>query len=99
METDVKATKPLTSTGALLDANDNAIGRTRIKAVYALLGASAGSVALTDGSGGRYLLTANTPPDAQAGWVHIDIPGQGILAEIGLYATLTNVTSAVVFYG
>jgi len=99
MQTDVKATKPLTSTGAFVDANDNAVGRARIKAVYVHLGATAGSVAFVDGVGGVYLLTINTPTDAQAGWVHIDIPGQGILAKIGLYAALTNVTSAVVFYG
>jgi len=99
MQTDVKATKPLTSTGAFVDANDNAVGRTRIKAVYIHLAAAAGSVALIDGVGGEYLLTVNTPTDAQAGWVHIDLPGQGIIAEIGLYATLTNVTSVVVFYG
>jgi len=99
MQTDVKATKPLTATGAFADANDNAVGRTRIKAVYVHLGAAAGSVALIDGVGGKYLLTVNTPTDTQAGWVHIDLPGQGIIAEIGLYATLTNVTSVVVVYG
>jgi len=35
--------------------------------VYIHLAAAAGSVALIDGVGKKYLLTVNTPTDAQAG--------------------------------
>lgn len=99
MQTDVKATKPLASTGAFKDQGDNNVGRSRIKGIYAVCGAGAGSVVITDGSGGSTLFSFNTPTAANAGSVYILIPDQGILAENGLYGTVTNTASTVIFYG
>ena len=100
MQTDVKATKPLTSTGAFkTQANDDIAFRTRLKGLYCTNGVSAGSVVITDGNGGATLLTVNTPAAANADGVYFLIPDQGILAENGLYGTVTNTASIVLFYG
>jgi hypothetical protein len=98
MQTDVKASKPLTSTGSFLDQAGNAIPRTRIKSIYAIPGASAGSVVITDGSGGPTLVTVNTPTATNAGAVYILVPSEGLLAQTGLYGTVTNAASVTVFY-
>lgn len=100
MQTDVKSTKPLTSTGVFkTQADDNMAFRTRIKGVYAVCGTSAGSIVITDGQSGATLLTLNTPAVADAGSVYFLVPDQGILAENGLYGTVTNTASTVIFYG
>ena len=100
MQTDVKTTKPLTATGFFkTQADVNMSFRTRIKGIYYTNGASAGSVVVTDGQGGNTLLTLNTPAAANADAVYILIPDQGILAENGLYATVVNTASTVIFYG
>jgi hypothetical protein len=100
MQTDVKSTKPLAATGVFKTQSDaNMAFRTRIKAIYAVCGASPGSVVITNGDGGSTLLTLNTPTVANAGSVYFLVPDQGILAENGLYATVTNTASTVIFYG
>jgi hypothetical protein len=100
MQTDVKSTKPLAATGVFKTQSDaDCTFRTRIKGVYAVCGASTGSVVITDGNGGNTLLTVNTPTVANAGSVYFLVPDQGILAENGLYATVTNTASTVIFYG
>jgi hypothetical protein len=100
MQTDVKATAPLTATGAFTTTSaQNVTFRTRIKAIYAVCGASAGSVVFTSGSGGETLFTMNAPAVANCGYVYIILPGEGILAQDGLYGTVTYVASTVVYYG
>tara|TARA_R110000868_G_scaffold344666_1_gene605750 strand:- start:1176 stop:1475 length:300 start_codon:yes stop_codon:yes gene_type:complete len=99
MQYDVKATIPLAATGSFLDQGNSAVARTRIKGVYAVCGASAGSVVITNGNGGATLLTLNTPTAANEGSVYMILPGEGILAESGLYGTVTNTSSIVIFYG
>lgn len=100
MQTDVKSTKPLASTGVFkTQADANMSFRTRIKGIYAVCGASAGSVVITDGQSGATLLTLNTPSVADAGSIYMLVPDQGILAENGVYGTVTNTASTVIFYG
>ena len=99
MQTDVKATAPLTATGSFLDQGTNALARVRIKGIYAVCGASAGSVVIANGNGGSTLLTLNTPTAANAGSIYMALPGEGILAESAVYGTVTNTTSTVLFYG
>jgi len=100
MQTDVKSTQPLTSTGVFkTQSNADCAFRTRIKGIYAVCGTSAGSVVITDGQSGNTLLTLNTPAVADAGSIYMLVPDQGILAENGLYGTVTNTASTVIFYG
>lgn len=100
MQTDVKSTKPLTSTGVFKTQSDaDCTFRTRVKGIYIVCGASAGSVAITDGSGGNTLIILNTPTVADAGSLYMLVPDQGILAENGLYATVTNAASVTLLYG
>lgn len=93
---DVKA-KTMTSTGA------TGIGqpRARIKAVYFVPGASAGSVSFKDGgSGGTDLLNFATPANTTGtGCMYALVPGDGVRFEADPYLTLTNVTSVTFFYG
>jgi hypothetical protein len=99
-QTDVFATKPLGAGAASFkDQANNDLGRVRIKSLHIECGASAGSVVITDGSGGSTLLTINTPSVANGGAYDVVIPDQGILAKTGLYGTITNTASVVVFYG
>ncbi len=100
MQTDVKATKPLTATGVFKTQTDADMAfRTRIKGIYYTNGATAGSVVITDGQSGSTLLTLNTPAAANADAVYVLVPDQGILAENGLYGTVTNTASITIFYG
>lgn len=100
MQTDVKATKALAATGPFQTQTDvNITFRSRIKGIYAVCGASAGSVVIASGQGGDTLLTLNTPTAANAGSIYMIVPGEGILAENGLYGTVTNTTSITLFYG
>lgn len=99
MQYDVKATKPLTETGNFLDQNNNAIGRSRIKSIYAVNGASAGSVVIRNGATGAILLTLNTAASATAGFTVWPLPGEGILADDALHGTVTDVESIVLIYG
>ena len=99
MQYDVLASQPLTTTGNFLDQNGNAIGRARIKTIYAVNGDDAGSVVIRNGSSGKILMTVNTAANTTAGYTIIPIPGEGILADNALHGTVTNTTSLVVIYG
>jgi hypothetical protein len=101
MQTDVKVTKPLTATGVFKTQSDaNCTFRTRVKGIYVKNGATAGTVVVRDGSsGGDILFTLNTSAAADTGDFYIPVPDQGILAENGLYGTLTDVAAITIFYG
>ncbi len=99
--TDVLLTQPLTGTGQFTtQGSENITFRTRVKGVHIICGASAGSLVIRDGgASGSVLATINTPTAANAGYVFMFFPAQGVLAQSGLHGTLTNVTSATLFYG
>ena len=100
MQYDVFATQPLTATGNFLNQNGLAVPRARIKSIYAVNGASAGSVVIRDGSStGPILITFNTPANTTTGNSMFLIPGEGILASTGLHGTVTNTTSITLIYG
>jgi hypothetical protein len=100
MQTDVLATKPLTSTGDFKDQNDNSIQRARIKTIYAVNGGSAGSVVIRQGgASGKILMTVNTAANNTAGYTIIPLPGEGILCESNLHGTVTTTTSMTLIYG
>jgi hypothetical protein len=100
MQTDVLATKPLTSTGDFKDQNDNSVQRARIKTIYAVNGGSAGSVVIRQGgASGKILMTVNTAANTTAGYTIIPLPGEGILCESNLHGTVTTTTSMTLIYG
>jgi glyoxylase-like metal-dependent hydrolase (beta-lactamase superfamily II) len=99
MQYDVLSTQPLTSTGNFLDQNGNAIGRARIKTVYAVNGVTAGSVVIRNGATGKVLITVDTAASSTAGYTIIPLPGEGILADDALHGTVTNTTSMTLIYG
>ena len=90
MQTDVKATS-LAASGSVFG------GRTRVKGLVFTPGALAGSVVLKDGgASGTTVFTITTVANGQV--ANILIPGEGILFNTDVYATLTN-ASVTVFYG
>lgn len=99
MQYDVKAAKVQTTSGSVLDQGDVALQRARVKKVFILCGASAGSVVVRQGgASGAILMEVATPASATA-VLDMDIPGEGILCTSGLYLTITNAGSVTLFYG
>ena len=91
MDSDVKSTR-LAASGSVFG------NRARVKTIYVVAGATAGSVVIRDGgASGTILCTVDTPASATE-TVIVDIPGNGILCETDAYAILTNVTACTVFY-
>jgi hypothetical protein len=99
MQTDVLASHPLTSAGQALDQNSLVIGRARVKAVYIIPTASAGSVVFRDGgSGGAVKATINTLASSTAP-NYMLLPGEGLLFQTNIYIAPTAVVSTTVIYG
>jgi len=101
MQTDVLATKPLTTTGNFKDQPNNDIPRCRVKTIYCKNGTDAGSVVVREGgSGGNIIMTIETSAASSAGYTIIPIPGEGVLAKEGaLHGTIVNTASVTLFYG
>lgn len=89
MQYDVKAAEVLTS-GSVYGA------RARIKGLMISF-ASGGTVVLKDGGASGITRFSYTAP-AAAGSTSVLVPGEGILCDTNIYATLTDAT-ATVFYG
>lgn len=100
MQTDVVSSVPLTSSGQF--ASQNSLGDVqscRVKAIYIVPSGTAGSVVLTDGgASGSTRMTINTVASASQP-TYLLMPGEGVLFRTNVYATLTNVGSATIFYG
>lgn len=92
MQTDVKSGTAAAATSTAVTAF-----RTRIKALALTYTAAAGTITITDGNGGSTLF-AFTPAGA-IGSLYMLFPGEGILAQTGVYVTNGTGTSATVFYG
>lgn len=101
MQTDILATKPLTSTGDFKDQGNNVIPRVRIKTIYCTNGTNAGSVVIRQGgASGTVIATINTCALANGGYTIIPLPGEGILCKEGnLHGTITDTASITLFYG
>lgn len=86
---DIKA-KRLTGTGAA------SVGRSRIRQIQATVGAGAGRLTVTDGSGGATILDI----DFTASQTHsVNIPANGILSTSDPYiSAATNITALTLFY-
>ena len=89
MQTDVKSAHTA-ATGSLF------AGRSRLKGYQAISGGTAGDVIFTNGSGGATLLRFKIGTGTQP--VNLLIPGEGILAEAGIYVTLPATAEVTIFY-
>lgn len=99
MQTDVLASVPLSASGAFTNQAAADIKRCRVKAVYIIPGASAGTLVLKDGgSGGATKITINTVASATQP-TYLLMPGEGLLFNTDVYGTLTNVNFATIIYG
>jgi hypothetical protein len=96
MQTDVKSAHRST-------AGSYYAGRTRLKAFIVTPAIStACTFEIRDGSAsGAILFTMDITSQTVANSTHILVPGEGILAQNGLYLTLSvgSITSISVFYG
>jgi uncharacterized metal-binding protein len=99
MQTDVQVSVPLTSTGQFTNQTPTALARARVKAVYMVPSATAGSVIFKDGgSGGATVMTLNTVASATQP-TYLIFPGEGVLFSTNVHGTVANVTSVTIFYG
>lgn len=94
MQTDVKA-KNLTASGAA------AVGPTRIRGVYFVNAASAGSISFkVGGSSGTELVKLDAPANTTGtGSTYVIFPGNGVWFMADPYVTMTQVGSVTFFYG
>lgn len=82
----------------LTSTNTAVSSRCRIKAIYYVAAASAGSVVIKDGgASGTTILNIATPASATA-TDNVFVPDGGILCSTDAHATITNVTSVTIFY-
>ena len=91
MQYDVKSAH-IEATGSLVS------GRVRLKGYQCLSGGIAGDNVFTDGNGGAELLRFNIPANTNNPFANL-IPGEGILAQNGIYVTLPTAAKVTVFYG
>jgi hypothetical protein len=99
MQTDVLASVPLTSSGQFTDQATNNIARCRVKSIYIVPSATAGSLVLRDGgSGGTVKATFNTVASATQP-TYMLMPGEGLLFQTAVYGTVSNLGSATIIYG
>jgi hypothetical protein len=99
MQTDVLVSPPLTADGQFTNQTPTALGRTRIKAVYIVPSALAGSIVFKDGgASGTTILTLNTVASA-AQPTYLIFPGEGVLFSTNVYGDVTNIGSVTIFYG
>ena len=99
IQTDVLASAPITASGQFEEATATTdLGRVRVKAVYIIPGAGAGSLVLQDGgAGGPVRATINTVASATQP-TYILLPGEGILFRTNVYGAVTALTSAMLIY-
>ena len=100
MQTDVLASAIRTTDGIMNDQAGNPIGRCRVKGIYIVPAAGAGSVAFKDGltAGAANKITVNTiTGSTSTNWILM--PGEGLLFQNGIFADLTDVASVMVVYG
>jgi hypothetical protein len=99
MQTDVLVSQVLTADGQFTDQASATIGRARIKAVYMIPSATAGSVVFKNGgASGTTIMTLNTVASATQP-TYVLFPGEGVLFSTNVYGDVTNIGSVTIFYG
>jgi len=99
MQTDILASQPRTTTGQMTAQNTGNLGRVRVKAIYIVPDAGAGSVVLRDGGGSGAVKTTIATLAGSTAPTYLILPGQGLLFNSDVHATLADVVSVTVFYG
>ena len=99
MQTDVLASVPITASGQFTDQATNNLARCRVKSIYIVPTATAGSLVLRDGgASGTVKATINTVASASQP-TYMLLPGEGIVFQTAVYGTVSNLGSATIFYG
>jgi len=99
MQTDVLASVPLAASGQFTDQAAVSLTRCRVKAVYIVPTATAGSLILRDGgSSSTIKMTINTVASATQP-TYLRMPGEGILFSTAVYGTVSNLGFATIIYG
>jgi hypothetical protein len=99
MQTDVLVSVPLTTSGQFTDQTPTNLARCRVKAIYIVPTATAGSLVLKDGgSGGAVKATINTVASASQP-TYLLFPGEGLVFQTAVYGAVTNLGSATIIYG
>ena len=99
MQTDVLASVPITASGQFTDQAANSLARCRVKAIYIVPTATAGSLILRDGgSSSTIKITVNTVASATQP-TYMLMPGEGLVFQTAVYGTVSNLGSATIIYG
>ena len=99
MQTDVLVSVPITASGQFTDQTPTNLARCRVKAIYIVPTATAGSLVLRDGgSGGAVKATINTVASASQP-TYLLFPGEGLVFQTAVYGAVTNLGSATIIYG
>jgi hypothetical protein len=99
MQTDVLVSQVLTADGQFTNQAGAIITRARVKAVYIVPAANAGSVVFKDGgASGTIRLTLNTVGSVTQP-TYLIFPGEGVLFSTNIYADVTTIGSVTIFYG
>jgi len=99
MQTDVLASVPITASGQFTDQGATNLARCRVKAIYIVPTATAGSLVLRDGgSSSTIRITVNTVASATQP-TYMLLPGEGLVFQTAVYGTVSNLGSATIIYG
>lgn len=99
MQTDVKSVHFNTTVGPTTSLVVNS--RTRLKGVVVVgIASQTGSVKFrNNGTTGDILCEIDIPLNSNVNSFYVAIPGEGILFDVNLYVTLTQVGGCTIFYG
>jgi len=99
MQTDVLASIPITASGQFTDQAATNLTRCRVKAVYIVPTATAGSLILRDGGASSTIkITINTVASATQP-TYMLMPGEGLVFQTAVYGTVLNLGFATIIYG
>jgi len=99
MQTDVLASVPITASGQFTDQAATNLTRCRVKAVYIVPTATAGSLILRDGGASSTIkITINTVASATQP-TYMLMPGEGLVFQTAVYGTVLNLGFATIIYG
>jgi hypothetical protein len=99
MQTDILASQPRTTTGQLIAQNGGTIERSRVKGIYIVSSANAGSVVFRDGGATGPIKTTVNTLAASTTPTYLKMPGEGLLFNSNIHVTVADIASVMVFYG